>query len=517
MKRLFTVMNLLKKFNDLRSVEDIYNKIAESIAIDLNIEKCVISLVDREKGMLEAKPPGYGSTVDKILNFKFDVSINSAFKYISKEKEAYYSNDAPNDPFFFKKFIDYFNIKKVIIAPLLVKGDVIGAIYAANAQKGRDFTDEDKIIFDSIGEMIALTINNYQLLKKNEEQLILLDNIRKITNSITSILDYDILLPTILQRIKALFSADAISIMSFKEGTEKLYIRSSVGLSFEYTKNQVIDVSEIDKVRFGKPFIIEDLRENPFGIKELVIKEGLFSTLVVPLKVYDDFVGVLNIYSKKEEHRFVLKDIEKALIISTSVAIAIKNANMFTDIEETVIDVISTISKIVEAKDKYTEKHSESVAEIAVRIGRRLNLQREELHNLYVAGLLHDIGKIGIPDHILQKPSSLTEEEMQVVKTHPTVGAEIIGHIRKLKPAKEAILYHHERYDGNGYPEGKKGKETPLIARILSVADAYEAMTSDRPYHKGLKKEKAVRELIRNKGKQFDPELVDILIELIGI
>lgn len=516
MERLLTVMNLLRKFNDLRKTEDIYSKIAKSIATDLNIEKCVISIVNKEEGVLEAKPPGAGSTVDKILNFRFDVSTSSAFKYISEKRETYYTNDAPNDLFFFKKFIDYFDVKKVVIAPLIARGEVIGAIYAANTRKGRDFTDEDKAIFDSLGEMTALTITNYQLLKKNEEQLVLLDNIRKITSSITSILDYDILLPTILQRIKSLFNADAMSIMSFKEGTGKLYIRSSVGLSYEYTKNQIIDTSKIDRTKFGRPFVITDLKENPFGIKELAEKENLFSVLVVPLRIYDDFVGVLNIYSKKEDRKFTSGDIEKAVIVSTSVAIAIKNANMFTDIEETVIDVVSTISKIVEAKDKYTEKHSESVAEIAVRIGRRLNLQRKELNNLYIAGLLHDIGKISIPDHILQKPSRLTDEEMKVIKTHPLVGADIIGHIRKLKPAREAVLYHHERYDGKGYPEGRKGKDTPLIARILSVSDAYEAMTSDRPYHKGLKKEDAVKELLRNKGKQFDPELVDILMELIN-
>ena len=517
MEKLLVVMNLLKKFNDLGGVEDIYSMIAKAIATDLHIDKCVISLVDKEKGVLEAKPPGYGSGVDQILNFKFDISINSAFKYICEHKGSYYSNDAPNDPYFYKKFIDYFNIDKVLIAPLIAGGETIGAIYAANSRSGRDFSEDDKVIFDSIGEVVALTIMNYKLLEKNRGQLILLDNIRKITNSITSILDYDVLLPTILQRIKQLFEADAISIMEFKDGSKKLYIKSSIGLSYEYIKSQIIDTLKVDTREFGKPFIVDNLRERAFGIKELVEKENLFSTLVVPLRLYDDFVGVLNIYSKKENYRFVPEDIEKALVISTSLAIAIKNANMFREIEETVIDVVSTISKIVEAKDKYTEKHSESVAEIAVKIGRRLSMRKNELNNLYIAGLLHDIGKISIPDRILQKPSKLNDSEMKIIKSHPVVGAEIISHIRKLEAAKEAILYHHERFDGKGYPEGRKGKDTPLIARILSVADSFEAMTSDRPYHKGLNREEAVKEMLRNKGKQFDPEIVDILMELINI
>ncbi len=516
MNKLERVIDLLKKFNDLGSAEDIYNKIAEAIAVDLDLEKCVISILDKETGFIEAKPPGYGSTIDKILNFKFLANENSAFKYIYQYKKSYYTNDAMNDTHFINKFIQYFNIKKVIIAPIILRGNIIGAIYAANGKAGRDLTDEDAMIFDSIGEVVALSITNYELLKKNEEQLMLLDNIKKITDNITSILDYDILLPNILQKIKTLFDVDAISIMSFKAGTKMLYIRSSIGLSYRYTKEQQVNAMNIDTEKFGIPFVIDDLHNNYFGDKTLVEEEGLYADLVIPLKVYDDFVGVLNLYSKDPTRNFTLEDLDKAAIISTSVAIALKNADMFTEMEETVIDVISTISKIVEAKDKYTEKHSESVAEIAVKIGRRLNLQKDELNNLYIAGLMHDIGKISIPDSVLQKPGKLNNEEMEIIKTHPTVGAEILKHIRKLAPVKEAILYHHERYDGKGYPEGRAGKDVPLNARILSIADAFEAMTSDRPYHKGLKREEAIKELMRNRGSQFDPELVDILLGIIS-
>jgi diguanylate cyclase (GGDEF)-like protein/putative nucleotidyltransferase with HDIG domain len=178
-------------------------------------------------------------------------------------------------------------------------------------------------------------------------------------------------------------------------------------------------------------------------------------------------------------------------------------------------DIFMGLLYVVDNKDHYTFKHSQEVSKIATILGREIGLSKEDLEILELAGKLHDIGKIGIPSNILRKPASLTEEEWKIIKEHPRLGVLILSQLPKMEQLFHSILYHHERYDGKGYPNGKKGEEIPLFARILAIADAYSAMTSDRPYRKALSKEEIINELKKNAGKQFDPKLVEKFIELI--
>ncbi|MCQ2585955.1 MAG: HD-GYP domain-containing protein [Treponema sp.] len=177
--------------------------------------------------------------------------------------------------------------------------------------------------------------------------------------------------------------------------------------------------------------------------------------------------------------------------------------------------VVATLSLTIDAKDKYTNGHSSRVAKYSLMIGRELGLSEEKLQTLEYSALLHDIGKIGIPDYIINKSTTLTGEEYSVIKTHPGIGANILSNITELPDLSIGARWHHERYDGTGYPDGKKGTETDLTARIIGVADAYDAMTSNRSYRHYLSQDKVRDELVRNKGIQFDPEIADIMIRII--
>jgi energy-coupling factor transport system substrate-specific component len=164
----------------------------------------------------------------------------------------------------------------------------------------------------------------------------------------------------------------------------------------------------------------------------------------------------------------------------------------------------------------YTQKHSIRVAEITLLLAQKLNIDKEVLNLIYTAGMIHDIGKIGIPDSILNKPGKLTKEEFDVIKTHPTIGINILADFPEFSQIKNAILYHHERYDGKGYPTGLKGEEIPIIARILSVADAFDAMNSTRVYRPNLNKEAIIEQFEICKGTQFDPVIAQLMIDLIN-
>jgi len=191
--------------------------------------------------------------------------------------------------------------------------------------------------------------------------------------------------------------------------------------------------------------------------------------------------------------------------------LARRSFELYTKMRKMYLETIRALAAAIDAKDPYTKGHSERVAEMSVALAQELNLSDREIENIEYTALLHDIGKIGIDDRILGKKGSLTNEEFDKIKEHPIVGAKIIEPIDFLKNSYWAIYHHHERYNGDGYPDGIKSENIPILARIIAVADAYDAMGSDRPYRKKLNKDKILKELKDQSGKQFDPEVVKAL------
>lgn len=175
---------------------------------------------------------------------------------------------------------------------------------------------------------------------------------------------------------------------------------------------------------------------------------------------------------------------------------------------------VSLLSNAVDARDPYTAGHSERVTKISLLLGETLNLSKSQLQNLEYAALFHDIGKIGIPDYILLKNGKLTDEEYGIIQQHPCIGVNILNSVNFLKDALPIIKHHHEKFGAKGYPDNLNGQEIPLGSRIIAIADAYDAMTTDRPYRKGFSHEAAAEEINRNRGLQFDNELVDIFMQI---
>lgn len=178
-------------------------------------------------------------------------------------------------------------------------------------------------------------------------------------------------------------------------------------------------------------------------------------------------------------------------------------------------NTITAIVKTIEARDSYTCGHSERVTSYAIRIAKSINLSKDEIELLLFSGRLHDIGKIAVPDFILKKKTFLTSQEMAEIQTHPVKGVEMITNLKFLNKCIPLILHHHERYDGKGYPDSLKGDKIPLLARILSIADAFDAMTSERPYRRALNIDEAIEEIERNSQTQFDPYLADLFVSIL--
>lgn len=207
----------------------------------------------------------------------------------------------------------------------------------------------------------------------------------------------------------------------------------------------------------------------------------------------------LETYELKENNDILMKDLQYAL----------------AQLEELSTGAIRALADALDAKCDYTAGHSLRVSRIAVTIGRAIGLPEDHLKDLELAGILHDIGKIGVPESILWKPAKLTDEEREIMSKHPVKSAQIIGELRGLARTREYVLHHHEYMDGTGYPDHLKGEEIPIGARIILVSDAYDAMTTDRPYRKSIGHEAAMEELTKKKGSQFDPKIVDTLLGLL--
>jgi putative nucleotidyltransferase with HDIG domain len=200
------------------------------------------------------------------------------------------------------------------------------------------------------------------------------------------------------------------------------------------------------------------------------------------------------------------------LLFFLPLLLARRSFELYTKMRKVYLDTIRALAAAIDAKDPYTKGHSERVAQIAVLLAQELDLSDRDSENIEYTALLHDIGKIGIDDRILGKSSKLSNEEFKKIKEHPIVGAKIIEPVDFLKNSYKTIYHHHEKYNGGGYPDGLKEKDIPLCARIIAVADAYDAMGSDRPYRKKLSKEKILKEFIEQSGKQFDPQIVNALM-----
>jgi len=258
-------------------------------------------------------------------------------------------------------------------------------------------------------------------------------------------------------------------------------------------------------------FIINDSRENP---QYLELAAQPYRFLAVRLSHRKSFYGWLGLISFNLEEIFRQGELKLLTSMSEQLSLVIANTDLYDDLEQFIINMVKSLVFAIEAKDIYTRGHSERVSRFSMLIGKRLNLGENEYNDLKWASILHDIGKIGIPESILNKAHNLTKEEYQIIKGHTTKGCDILRPVVQLADGLAGILHHHERYDGHGYPQGLKGEEIPLPSRIIAVADTFDALTSDRAYRAAISPVKALAILQEVAGSQLDAGIVGVFKEI---
>lgn len=251
----------------------------------------------------------------------------------------------------------------------------------------------------------------------------------------------------------------------------------------------------------------------PAKVEACPPEDAVTSVIATPITIRMSNIGVVALLRCDAKPDYNREQLQLLNVFAAHTASAFENARLYTKMRDMNLEVIRSFAQAVEAKDVYTRGHSERVAMYATHLGSKMGLSHEDLNRLYTAGILHDIGKIGIPDSILNKPARLTNDEYAVMKRHPELGRAILNQVTSFSDILPIIYYHHEQMDGNGYPMGLHGEEIPLLARILSLVDAFEAMTSDRAYRKSLPLEEVRKILSDGAGKQWQKDLVTIWLK----
>jgi putative nucleotidyltransferase with HDIG domain len=243
------------------------------------------------------------------------------------------------------------------------------------------------------------------------------------------------------------------------------------------------------------------------------LAEDARQLLAVPLQRQDEVLGCL-FGLDKESGEFDSVDAKLLNSIANESAIYLENARLFEDVHGLMMGLLHALTSAVDAKDAYTCGHSERVALLSQRLAREIHLPEPQVERIYMAGLLHDVGKIGVPESVLQKAGRLTPEEFEHMKKHPAIGAKILSDIKQIEDVIPGVMHHHERYDGKGYPAGLAGRNIPLMGRIICLADCFDAMTSNRTYRRALPLEVALVEIRRCSGSQFDPSLAEAFLQI---
>ncbi len=356
----------------------------------------------------------------------------------------------------------------------------------------------------------------------NPLRLNLLYHISQVFNSS---LDLNEVLNHVLDEVIKALKAERGFLMLKDESGEFIF-RVARGLEKQNISEPAFQTSRsiIERVkRLGKAIVITDAQEDDrFNTQNSVLALRLRSILCVPLTHKETMIGIIYVDNRLLSGAFTKDDLNLLSAIAGSAAIAIENAQLYENLQHSkqILEIAydSTLegwAKALDLRDHETEGHTRRVSSLAVRLAKALGMEDLDLVSIYRGALLHDIGKIAIPDHILHKPGPLTPEERAIMEFHPVYARDMLAEIDFLQPALEIPYCHHERWDGTGYPLGLKGTQIPLAARIFSIVDVWDALISERPYRSSWPPENVIEYLREQAGRQFDPHIVSIFVNLV--
>lgn len=444
---------------------------------------------------------------------------NISGKVLDSE-EPYLNNQADKDPNVYQPE-RFLGMNGLAVVPLVVQQNKLGVLMASKASI---FDPANFKLLVAVADIAASAIHRLTLFDQTVLRVQQLSTLRSIDLAITNNLDLTSILNILVDEVLHLHGISAAAVLMPIHQDGLLHFRAGKGFSTDTIHKAVLSAVDYEvSHQFPSRYTltISDLKETPSSPRHnLSLAEGFTVYHAIPLVSKNQINGILEVYQKDAQplSHDVMDFLES---LATQAAIAIDVATLIEDLQSSNQELIaaydSTIegwSRALDLRDKETEGHTQRVTEMALHLARAVGMTEEELVHVYRGSLMHDIGKMGIPDSILLKPAPLTPEEIELMKMHPIYAYHLLKPIRFLHPALDIPYCHHERWDGSGYPRGLKGTQIPLAARIFAVVDVWDALVSDRPYSPRWQKEDALRYIKDYAGVYFDAEIVDIFIKM---
>jgi PAS domain S-box-containing protein len=512
------------RINANLDLRDVLDSICKELAKALDIEISLVALFDQQKQMINlAAVHGLSDEnanvikpvpVDKFIE---NIYALGPVAFLPKLSEVYDVFDED----LFKEL----GVHSVAVANMFEQDVFFGFLVALSTHETRKFTEDDTLLMKGLADQASLAIKNASLYSRAKQRLENLHALRAIDTAIASSLDLRLILQVLLEQ--------AISRLAVESASA--YLLNETTLMLEYRAGQGVDLSAFSRVdiRLGEGVVgkialeqrticIDDLsREASWIPRPVVMGEGLNVYCGAPMVAKGRTQGVLEVFSKEKK----FDDPEWVELLETlagQAAIAIETTRLFSDLRKANHELILTYdttlegwSRALDMRDKETEGHTQRVTQLTIKLAGMLGIKDEDLLHIRRGALLHDIGKLGVPDSVLLKEDSLNDDEWKIIKLHPLHAYNLLYPIAYLRPALEIPRSHHEHWDGNGYPDGLEGVQIPLAARIFAVVDVWDALTSDRPYREAWSQQKALRYIRERSGKQFDPSVVDAFLLLI--
>jgi HD-GYP domain-containing protein (c-di-GMP phosphodiesterase class II) len=419
--------------------------------------------------------------------------------------------------------LDRYGVFNLYVVPLRAQGGIIGTIGVARDKPIPSYTDDEQELLQEIADRAAMAILNARLYQDAQRRLKHIQALMTVDVAISGSFDLTITLEILLDQVTAQLGVDAANILRFDPQTEMLNFVAGRGFrtrALQHTHSRLGEGYAGTAALERKLVQVPDLRSRhtDFLRSPYFGAEAFVSYYAVPLIAKGQVMGVMELFHRsplaqdEEWHHFL-----KAM--AGQAAIALDNLSLFNDLQRSNTELIqaynATIegwSKALDLRDKETEGHTQRVTSMTVRLAQALGISRSEMAHIRRGALLHDIGKMGVPDRVLLKEGPLTEEEWVVMRNHPVLAHEWLSGIPFLRPALDIPYCHHERWDGTGYPRGLKGEQIPLAARIFAVVDVWDALTSNRPYRKAWTREKTLSHISEQAGSHFEPEVVNAFL-----
>ena len=463
--------------------------------------------------------------LSEMVDQRLPIHDSGLIGWVIQNQKTLLIGDLKTDPLPVKPIHVKKPVRSWLGVPLITHGKTIGAL-AIQSFQPFIYEENHSRLLESMAAQIATSLENAQLIEQTQNRLQRLSALHDIDLVINSSLDLRVTMNILLDQVIEKLGVDAASVMLLNTKTQLLEFSAGRGFrtrkieEYHLRLGEGISGQAAMERHLVQSLNLSDLDENS-AYPTLLSDEGFISYYSVPLIAKGQVKGVLDIFNRS----LVTPDQEWVNFLETlagQAAIAIDNTTLLEDLHRSNIELtlaydttLEGWSHALDLRDKETEGHTQRVVEMTLKIAKGLGMDDTELTHLRRGALLHDIGKMGIPDEILFKPGSLTNEEWIIMRRHPQMAYDLLHPIVHLRPSVDIPYCHHERWDGNGYPRGLKGEQIPHGARIFSVVDVWDALTSDRPYRKAWSAKHALDFIKEQKGAQFDPKVVDLFLILV--